>query len=181
MVSRVLVKRGVDRMGAGVTHGENRAVGRRARNEFRADHAVGARSIVHDHVLAQRFAQFGREHAAYKVVGSGGRIGNDDTHGFVRQCRALAIRCGGAQRDSNQHGSNRQGLRSVNILYSSSKLTSIAELSTISRFPATLNHSPNSNETRHRSYWPRHHGGAMAEACSPAVSRLPATTAGACA
>lgn len=81
----------VDRKRAVEAHHEGVAVRGRARDEFRADVAVGSGPVVHQHLLAEGVRQLLSEDAREHVGGSSRGKGHDHAH----RPRGPALREGG--------------------------------------------------------------------------------------
>ena len=82
------------------------AVGCGMRCDFEADHAAGPRPIVDDHLLAEHFAEFYRQHARHCVIRGADALRHDHADRTVRiigsrfsACRGLYSRSQQKQRD----------------------------------------------------------------------------------
>ena len=79
-------------------------------DQFRANEAVGAWTIVDDHGLAKNGAHLVAEQARHDIIGGAGRERHDEADRMVGECATLGAGAGAAEHDGkrrDKHGSKR--------------------------------------------------------------------------
>jgi hypothetical protein len=98
-------QQGVDDEGADTGKQDGMAIGPRLGDDIRTDHRVGARPIVHDHLLAQAFGQALPDESCHRVVAATGSVRADASNrsagiGLLGDGRAGDNQCCGCEQYS---------------------------------------------------------------------------------